>query len=576
MSEKERMSNNEVEQQDKSIIYSADMTEGAPDADSLFGDTSVNRETASNEMGENERVEEEMQCGQAQGVSGGEEIMAQEEATQPQAERHGEEENDSSEAKGNKEPEASEERSTRDEKISLHKNDEESGAVNTDEPAQQNTVVQDEPKNDTASMGEPRSVTNDKPSRQDPGDREFLTYGKAIKMFLILTLTALLTVGIWTLATTLGGDRASVNKIKKAVQHMYDENAYIQLMVGQEQYVYLLYNKDGEALAESNVGGVAFYRNSNEIVSINDIETIIDYDMNPLQFIKQVGDTVLSIGDAGTITAESKSSDVELNNDEEGNTTIKDKVTYTLYTLTIDGKDNIRKIYSAVDEEYAEESMKLMYTGFEDVEDTQLVLKVSVGDNGEFGASCEVSFNNDVYTSWLFDGYISTFDWELGDAWYAEGNDQDTWIELASTKLDELSTKMVEFMQAHNIQSDVATTSTITYNDWAAMNDADRQITMEAVLDDIRASGGEVNCTAEDLMVALDAYYSVPDNQGFGVLQSTINVGMENNWIVQRVEDAASYTGEGENINTDAGAANMPSETNPNNASSVEDAATTE
>lgn len=553
MSEKERMSNNEVEQQDKSIIYSADMTEGAPDADSLFGEASINMETASNKMDENERVEEEMQCGQAQGVSDGEEIMVQEEETQQQAERH---EESSKEAESYDKQQTSEDVGSSNGRLSLKKDGEQAEQVEP-EPKQVEPDVHKEPKQSAGSDGKGKNTEK--------------------TWFMLLAVLAVALIACVAILISGGNsDKASVSKIKKAVQHMYDENAYIQLMVGQEQYVYLLYNKDGEALAESNVGGVAFYRNSNEIVSINDTETIIDYDMNPLQFIKQVGDTVLSIGDAGTITAESKSSDVELNNDEEGNTTIKDKVTYTLYTLTIDGKDNIRKIYSAVDEEYAEESMKLMYTGFEDVEDTQLVLKVSVGDNGEFGASCEVSFNNDVYTSWLFDGYISTFDWELGDAWYAEGNDQDTWIELASTKLDELSTKMIEFMQAHNIQSDVATTSTITYNDWAAMNDADRQITMEAVLDDIRASGGEVNCTAEDLMVALDAYYSVPDNQGFGVLQSTINVGMENNWIVQRVEDAASYTGEGENINTDAGAANIPSETNPNNASSVEDAATTE
>ena len=112
-----------------------------------------------------------------------------------------------------------------------------------------------------------------------------------LKKFGALLLACTITAGMT--GCSAGSD---ASKIKKALNNVYAENPYIQLMAGPDTYVYLLYNKDKEAMAESDSSeyGRTYYRNDGKVVNILGSEVIIDYDLNPLQFIEKAVDVASS------------------------------------------------------------------------------------------------------------------------------------------------------------------------------------------------------------------------------------------------------------------------------------------
>lgn len=342
---------------------------------------------------------------------------------------------------------------------------------------------------------------------------------KTIKKVMSLSLIAVMVLGV--LAGCSAG-KSDADEVIEKINTLEQKNAYIQLMVGQDQYIYLLYNKDGEALAESSNGGIAFYRKDNKIVTLTDTEVIINSDLNPLAFIKATA-KVAEVN--GTVEKEVKTN-------EESNTK------NTLYTMTVDGKENIKKVYDTVgDEGYSTESIEMLYSGFEDIETSKMTLRVSTGEKGELGAVCSVTFGEgeeNEYTSWTFDGYIETFDWAYDEKWYSNDTDDvEAWIDLASETVSEISNKMAEFMRENNLMVEESETGQITPEQFAGMSDEEKSTTIEKSMEDVTNYGFDISCTKEDLLKAIKDYYANEENNKVNLLQAVINVGTENGWITE-------------------------------------------
>lgn len=352
-----------------------------------------------------------------------------------------------------------------------------------------------------------------------------------LKKFGALLLACTMTAGMT--GCSAGSD---ASKIKKALNNVYAENPYIQLMVGDDTYVYLLYNKDKEAMAESDSGGTAFYRNDNKIITVSDTEAYMDYDLNPLQFIEKTVDVASANKDTCTITSEKMRSEETTTKNADGTTTTHEAVDYTLYTIAVNGTDTIKKIYETVDADYATTSMEMLTEGFESVDPNNIVLtlKVSVGNEGEFGASCEVAFGEDVYTSWLFDGYLSTFEWKYDEKWYAETIDAmtaDEWIELAVSTIEDLSNKMVDYVEQNQLAPE--TSADWTYENWEEAKASNNTISLvEQMINELETIGASVNCTPEDLESAINSYYTTEESKEVGPLQAAVEIGNENGWIL--------------------------------------------
>ena len=337
-----------------------------------------------------------------------------------------------------------------------------------------------------------------------------------------------------------GSSASAADVIKDGVQSLRDKNAYIQLMVGEEQYIYLLYNKTGEAIAESSGGGVAFYRNDNKLVTLSEDAVTMDYDLNPLSFIDAVVDVCdESDEDDNTIGTETTT------NEETGDEN-------KLYTLTVNGKDNIKKVYDTVgNEEYSEASIESLYSGFEDIEETFLTLKVSMGNDGQFGALCSVNFGgteDDEYTSWTFDGYLETFDWELGSDWYSDDvSDVEAWTELASNKVSEIAAEMSDFMVENDLITDETVTGSVTAEDYSSKTEEEKLDIVEQAIVDLSGYGYSLSCESSDLLKALNDYYNNDEETHVNVFQAVVNLATSNGWLVEEVsEDTGSDVSDGD------------------------------
>lgn len=319
--------------------------------------------------------------------------------------------------------------------------------------------------------------------------------------------------------------KSNADTVIEKIEALEKKNAYIQLMIGPEQYIYLLYNKEGEAIAESSNGGIAFYRKDDKIVTLTDTEIIIDNDLSPLEFIK-AATNVAKDPENGTI-------EKEITVNEET------KAKNTLYTMTINGKENIKKVYDTLgNETYSANSIDMLYSGFEDVESSKMVVRVSTGENGELGAVCNVTFGEEEeneYTSWTFDGYIETFEWAFDEKWYSnDTSDVEGWIDLASNTINEISEKMAKFMQDNDIITDTSETGKITAEEFIGMTDTEKSQTIDQAINDIKNIGFSVSCSNEDLLKELNDYYAESEeNKQINVFQAVTNIGTINGWITE-------------------------------------------
>lgn len=374
-------------------------------------------------------------------------------------------------------------------------------------------------------------------------------FKKAITLGLLATMTLGCLAGC-------GSSKSDADTIIEKIEALEDKNAYIQLMIGPEQYIYLLYNKEGEALAESSNGGIAFYRKDNNIVTLTDTQVIIDHDLSPLAFIKATA-TVAKDGTSGTITKETTENE-------------ETKAKNTLYTMTIDGKENIKKVYDTLgDETYSANSISMLYSGFEDVEKSKMVVRVSTGEKGELGAVCNVTFGEgeeNEYTSWTFDGYIETFDWAYDEKWYSnDTSDVEAWIDLASTTVSDISEKMAQFMRDNDIVTDTSETGQITAEEFLGMTEEEKLSTIDKSIVDLKNTGYEASCSNEDLLKAVKDYYSKEENKQINLLQAVINIGSTNGWVTEIFVDGTQESQENKEGDTeDTGEINNNTEAGDN------------
>lgn len=221
------------------------------------------------------------------------------------------------------------------------------------------------------------------------------------------------------------------NEIIERIDKLQEGNSFIQLAVGEEQYLYMMYNGNGEAMVESYNGGIGFYRKDDKLVTVGENEVYIETDINPLKFIKYAVEVAES--------SENCSITKEEDDNQEGK---------AVHTIVINGKDNIKKLYDkANDNEYSESCIEVIYSAMENIKESSVIIKVYTMESGEFGASCDIALKSDseeqTYTNWIFDGYVETVDWELDDEWYSNDTSNiEHWRNLLENKVYELSDKL--------------------------------------------------------------------------------------------------------------------------------------
>lgn len=403
----------------------------------------------------------------------------------------------------------------------------ESGEPESGEPSMTETP---EPEKPEVTIGDTDTSTGETPKEKKKTNKgESDNKAKIIGAIIGLAIFIVMIIA-------LGMSKSAGKQVIKAVDELQAKNPYIQMMVGQDKYIYLLYNKKGEAFAESNTGGSAFYRNDGKILALSSDEIIVDTDLNPLMFIKAAAQVAMDNEDSGCSVKVRESTYTE-------DTTGKEEVN-RLYTITVAGKENISKIYATLnDEEYVAKSIEMLYSGFEDVEKSQIDVTVSVGESGRFGAVCNVAYgdaleangnSDNVFTSWVFDGYIPTFDWEYPKEIYDDVTSRtvEEWNNVAADVTTYLSEKMYNFMEENNMMVSNAETESITKEQFMAMTDEEQMTQINVLQGDLYNYGFEFYCSKEDVLKDIKDYYSQDDSSSdVSLFQAGINVGVGKGWL---------------------------------------------
>ena len=244
-----------------------------------------------------------------------------------------------------------------------------------------------------------------------------------------------------------------VKVIRNSLDNLYNSNAYITLHIGEGEsdVVFLLYNKDKECYMESGFSNsIAVFRTDGKaVVLTNPVEVVEDIHLLKLM------ERMLELVENGYAEA------------VIDNTVPETEVQATTYNLIVSGKHNIRKLYTVISENYANERMDSIFgddydaskytAGYVDESDEDsLTLQVVVGNNNEFGATAFVNIGGFKQHIWWFDGYMELDSYELEEKWYGVDNDTGTWVELATNLQKTLSDNIGNYLE-ENLTEDEKT-----------------------------------------------------------------------------------------------------------------------
>lgn len=265
--------------------------------------------------------------------------------------------------------------------------------------------------------------------------------GKITALLLfVLAVGILVLLALWSYNRTL--NESDIEDYGKIITDYIDEveskNAYIQFDTGSDSYMYLLYNKNGEAVIELSNGGIGVYKSDNKLITLTEDEVVEISDLNPLAFIKAMANVAIT-NDGCSITLSQEEDD-------------------EIYTISVDGKENIQRIYGTLgDYEYTTRSMEMLETGFDDAAGITMIAEVVKNDTGAFGATLSTIYKSadteikedERYYSWKFDGYLETMDWSLSEAWYTEDiSNTEAWNTLMSDTISEVADNMSTYISS--------------------------------------------------------------------------------------------------------------------------------
>jgi hypothetical protein len=318
----------------------------------------------------------------------------------------------------------------------------------------------------------------------------------------------------------------ALNEIQQIMNDIWNSNYYTQIYIENEKFIAFLHNKNKEAFAQSNTGGVAVFRNDGKTVSFGK-ELTIEYGVCPLRLIELGMDMVKKFQATVSIP----------------DTNAQGRPDYVSYEILIKGKDKIYKLYEQVSKEYADEIMQqLFYNGSElNPKDITMKLTLVKGKNGELGGGCWLISNGKEYTSWYFDGYLKMFDWSLTKDWYSnDTSDTKKWQQLIDDLVAEVDKKTKEYADANGIDINKAgeeskeqkqeqtegktgafsinginfngaRANNVTYKEWSSMTSDEKVALVNETLEIIKKQGKKVKQDAKWFADEIEAFYRSND-----------------------------------------------------------------
>lgn len=242
--------------------------------------------------------------------------------------------------------------------------------------------------------------------------------------------------------STVITDADKIKEVQKSVEDyangLKKGSTYSQVMTGQDQYVYYLYNTNGEVFTQDTAGsytelflkdGKVFkYDNNEQSLSVGS-----DIDLASL-----LVNGIDAVGNDNVTLYEMKhdSDDTEKANGHE-------------YRVDLKGEEAVKLLYKSAGDEFATSMVDSIKSSISDWE-PHIIMVYFIGDTvDECYSYCLYVIDNQEYTNWFLQGYDTTNDWSLDDAWYSYDSSKDTdgkqYSELATKLVDDINTVMNDY-----------------------------------------------------------------------------------------------------------------------------------
>ena len=242
--------------------------------------------------------------------------------------------------------------------------------------------------------------------------------------------------------STIITDADKIKEVQKSVEDyangLKKGSTYSQVMTGQDQYVYYLYNTNGEVFTQDTAGsytelflkdGKVFkYDNNEQSLSVG---SDIDLASLLVNGIDAVGNDKVTLYEM-----KHDSDDTEKANGHE-------------YRVDLKGEEAVKLLYKSAGDEFATSMVDSIKSSISDWE-PHIIMVYFIGDTvDECYSYCLYVIDNQEYTNWFLQGYDTTNDWSLDDAWYSYDSSKDTdgkqYSELATKLVDDINTVMNDY-----------------------------------------------------------------------------------------------------------------------------------
>lgn len=235
-------------------------------------------------------------------------------------------------------------------------------------------------------------------------------------------------------------DKAEIENAKEImlnyINGITNGSTYSQVMTGEEQYVYYMYNSKGEVFTQDmNATYTEVFLNDGRVFKYDTDEQVLSVGSD-IDIASIFRNTVEAIGNDNVTLYEMDLSEVEAPEGHE-------------YRIDFVGEDAVKLLYKSVGDEFATDMIESITSSITDWE-PHIIMVMFIGDNVEDSYSyCLYVIDNSEYTNWFFQGYDTVGDWALEEDWYtydaeSDGNGE-KYSTLMNTLVDNVNTVMLSY-----------------------------------------------------------------------------------------------------------------------------------
>ena len=213
-------------------------------------------------------------------------------------------------------------------------------------------------------------------------------------------------------------------------------STYSQVMTGEDQYVYYMYNSKGEVFTQDmNATYTEVFLNDGRVFKYDTDEQVLSVGSD-IDIASIFRNTVEAIGNDNVTLYEMDLSEVEAPEGHE-------------YRIDFVGEDAVKLLYKSVGDEFATDMVESITSSITDWE-PHIIMVMFIGDNVEDSYSyCLYVIDNSEYTNWFFQGYDTVGDWALEEDWYtydaeSDGNGE-KYSTLMNTLVENVNTVMLNY-----------------------------------------------------------------------------------------------------------------------------------